>query len=364
MWTKIKMDIKQLMCRLTEDELEEQGKILTELLQSKMDLEIQKSSNAKHFTDLIKANDVQIEKQIPIVRDRQIERSVECRTEFNTPEPGKKTITRLDTMEVIFEGQMTDSECQDLFINNGADEADEADDENAQGQKLLAAPIDAEEVIRFDIYGEDDGKEEILINGNLYEVNGKLYKAIPAYDCCKGCAFDNGDVNCHCDCIANSVILTPADIPTGEVTGIGDGEDMDEADETVLPAEADQPTEKEETKRPVVCGTCGHPGELYHLAQGKQICSRCLVIKNQKNLDKIKTVISEKQEIQMRPVFGFGVVPESADLTCFRFMIGGKTGGKGSSWGTPVYLPGDYRTEGTDAAIYFNELSELGIKEG
>ncbi len=48
---QIKMDIRPLMCRLTEDELEEQGKILTELLQSKMDLEIEKSSSAKHFTD-------------------------------------------------------------------------------------------------------------------------------------------------------------------------------------------------------------------------------------------------------------------------------------------------------------------------
>lgn len=87
-------------------------------------------------------------------------------------------------------------------------------------------------------------------------------------------------------------------------------------------------------------------------------------IKNQKNLDRIETAIAEKQEILVRPTFGFGVVPESADLTCFRFTIGGKGGGKGSSWGMPVYLPGDYRTEGTDAAVYFKELSELGIKEG
>lgn len=353
MGTKIKMDIKLLMCRLTEEELEQESKHLTGLLTEKMNLEIEKSSSARHYSDAIKSVDLKIEKQIPIVRDRQIERDVECRIEFNTPEPGKKTVTRLDTMEVIFEGQMTDSECQDLFINT----EDVPEDENDQGQKLLAAPIDAEEVIRIDIYGEDDGKEEILINGNLYEVNGKLYKAIPAYNCCKGCAFDNGDVNCHCDCIANSVILTPADIPTGEVTGIGDGEETDESDLT-------DKTDKKEIRRPVVCGVCGHPGELYHLAQGKLICEKCLDIKNQKNLDKVETVISEKQEILVRPAFGFGVVPESADLTCFRFLIGKKDGGKGSSWGTPVYLPGDYRTEGTDAAVYFKKLSELGIKEG
>ena len=114
----------------------------------------------------------------------------------------------------------------------------------------------------------------------------------------------------------------------------------------------------------MVCGVCGHPGELYHLAQGKQICSRCLDIKNQKNLVKIEAAIAEKQEILVRPAFGFGVMPESADLTCFRFLIGKKDGGKGSSWGMPVYLPGDYQKEGTDAAAYFEELSQLDIKEG
>lgn len=288
MGTKIKMDIKQLMCRLTEEELEQESKHLTGLLTEKMNLEIEKSSSARHYSDAIKSVYLKIEKQIPIVRDRQIERDVECRIEFNTPEPGKKTVTRLDTMEVIFEGQMTDSECQDLFINN---EVDEDDDENAQGQKLLAAPIDAEEVI------------------------------------------------------------------DGEVVGIGDGEETDEADLT-------DETDKKEIRRPVVCGVCGHPGELYHLAQGKQICGKCLDIKNQKNLVKIEAAIAEKQEILVRPAFGFGVVPESADLTCFRFLIGKKDGGKGSSWGMPVYLPGDYQKEGTDAAAYFEELSQLDIKEG
>ena len=93
MGTKIKMDIKQLMCRLTEEELEQESKHLTGLLTEKMNLEIEKSSSARHYSDAIKSVDLKIEKQIPIVRDRQIERDVECRTEFNTPEPGKKTVT-------------------------------------------------------------------------------------------------------------------------------------------------------------------------------------------------------------------------------------------------------------------------------
>lgn len=352
MGTKIKMDIKQLMCRLTEEELEQESKHLTGLLTEKMNLEIEKSSSARHYSDAIKSVDLKIEKQIPIVRDRQIERDVECRIEFNTPEPGKKTVTRLDTMEVIFEGQMTDSECQDLFINNGADETDEADDENAQGQKLLAAPIDAEEVIRIEKWKEDP---EILKEGCLYEFNGKIYRGVhKSGSDCTGCAFNEKPMNEGCidlNCSENHVFLVPADIPTGEVVGIGDGEETDE-------------TDKKEIRRPVVCGVCGHPGELYHLAQGKLICGKCLDIKNQKNLVKIEAAIAEKQEILVRPAFGFGVVPESADLTCFRFLIGKKDGGKGSSWGMPVYLPGDYQKKGTDAAAYFEELSQLDIKEG
>lgn len=73
---KTKTEMRPLMCRLSEQELEEQGKALTDLLQEKAELEISKSSSARHYSDAIKAVDVKIEKQIPIVRDREIEREV------------------------------------------------------------------------------------------------------------------------------------------------------------------------------------------------------------------------------------------------------------------------------------------------
>ena len=357
MGTKIKMDIKQLMCRLTEEELEQESKHLTGLLTEKMNLEIEKSSSARHYSDAIKSVDLKIEKQIPIVRDRQIERDVECRTEFNTPEPGKKTVTRLDTMEVIFEGQMTDSECQDLFINNGADEADEADDKNARGQKLLAAPIDAEEVIRIEEEKEDP---EILKEGCLYEFNGKIYRGVhKSGSDCSGCAFEKKPMNEGCidlNCSENHVFLVPADIPTGEVTGIGDGEETDESDLT-------DKTDKKEIRRPVVCGVCGHPGELYHLAQGKLICGKCLDIKNQKNMDLIEQMISNGKKLKFRPQFGFGCRPELADTTIFRFLIGKKQGGKGSSWGMPIYKPGNFEDERTMARYFYRYLDENGVEE-
>ena len=352
---KTKTEMRPLMCRLSEQELEEQGKALTDLLQEKAELEISKSASARHYSDAIKAVDVKIEKQIPIVRDREIEREVECQIEFNTPETGKKRIIRLDTMEVIFEGQMTDSECQDLFINT---EDEPQEDENAHGQKLLPAPVDAEEVNRIEKWKEDP---EILKEGCLYEFNGKIYRGVhKSGSDCSGCAFEKKPMNEGCidlNCSENHVFLVPADIPTGKLTGIGDGEETDESDLT-------DETDKKEIRRPVVCGVCGHPGELYHLAQGELICRKCLDIKNQKNLVKIEAAIAEKQEILVRPAFGFGVVPESADLTCFRFLIGKKDGGKGSSWGMRVYLPGDYQKEGTAAADYYKQLIEDGVKEG
>ena len=67
---------QKLMCRLTEAELEEEGRKLTDLLQEKMELEVEKSSRNKYYTERIKGVDGRIEKQIPVVRDREIERDV------------------------------------------------------------------------------------------------------------------------------------------------------------------------------------------------------------------------------------------------------------------------------------------------
>ena len=356
MGMKMKTEKRHLMCRLSEHELEEQGKALTDLLQEKAELEISKSASARHYSDAIKAVDVKIEKQIPIVRDREIEREVECRIEYHLPEMGKKRITRLDTMEVIFEGQMTDSECQDLFINAEHTEEDSAEDEaiDVPAVKLLPAPADE---VPIHLEKPEPGKDnEIKLEaGKRYEINGKVYRCEDQSEGrtqCQGCIYDETDDE---DCIdyaltCMGVILKAEDAPAVEAPA----------------APEDKPAEEEttEVRRPVVCEKCGHPGHLYHVNQGTLMCDRCIDIKNEKNLNNIEEAIREKKTILVRPSFGYGCISEDADTTCFRFLIGKKDNGKGSSWGTPIYIPGDYRKEGSEAADYYKQLIEDGVKEG
>ena len=115
----------------------------------------------------------------------------------------------------------------------------------------------------------------------------------------------------------------------------------------------------------MVCEKCGHPGRLYHVNQGKLMCDRCIDIKNEKNLNKVETAIREKKQILVRPAFGFGCIGEHADTTCFRFTIYDKDDKKlYASWGTPIYIPGDYRKEGSEAAEYYTKLIENGVTEG
>lgn len=264
----VKTETRHLMCRLTEDELETESKTLTILLTEKAHLEIEKSSSNKRFSDLIKAKDVQIEKQIPIVRDREIEREVNVQIEFNVPDPGKKRITRLDTMEIIDECQMTDSECQDLFINQS---------EPPQDLPALPAPaevIDAEEV-------QSDPSDE-----------------------------------------------TSGDASEG------------------------------------TCSQCGITGKcIFHVDREKPLCGVCLDKKNRKNIDKLEREIAAKHRILMRPSFGYGCRKDFANTTVFRFMFcdEDRSDGKCSSWGTPIYLRGNYQTTGSQAEIYYRSLIEAGV---
>ena len=192
---------RDLMCRLTEVELEEEGRKLTDFLLEKATLEVEKSASNKHYADRIKAVDVRIEKQIPVVRDREIERKVACLVEYNVPEKGLKRVTRLDTNEVVETSEMTSDECQDLFLN--APEAETAPE--APAVKALPAPadenvIDAEEIVETPKAKTTKARNIIRVGcyayahpiaGRIYEIEGELYRAIKSTTQadCMLCAF-------------------------------------------------------------------------------------------------------------------------------------------------------------------------------
>lgn len=121
---------KILICQLTEDELKEESRKLTDLLLQKGRLEAEKKSMNSHYSERIKDIDEEIEAQIPIVQYNQKEKTVTFRVEFNVPESGFKTLFRLDSGEVFDVEKMTDDEIQDLFI--AAEETEETPEDTAE----------------------------------------------------------------------------------------------------------------------------------------------------------------------------------------------------------------------------------------
>ena len=107
----------EIPCRLTNDELEEESIKLTTLITEKAMLEARKKATVKDFNEQIKDLEREIDEQVPIVADRQKKKKVPCEIEYNTPEPGKKTITRISTGETVGVFDMTDDEKQDMFYN-------------------------------------------------------------------------------------------------------------------------------------------------------------------------------------------------------------------------------------------------------
>ncbi len=324
---------RTLKCRLTEAELEEEAKKLTAMLVEKSDLEARKRSSNQAYAEAIKALDIRIEDQIPIVRDREIERRVECLVEFNTPEKGFKRVTRRDTGEVIFTGEMTSDECQDLFLNAADDEADAAETVPPETKPL---PCSDEAVINVASNGNSIVETE---PGRLYNVNGKTVRAVSAddKDGCHNCVFDEDNESCGCfNC--DNTIFRPAD---------------------EKPAD-----EKPADDLPPACSHCGKTCEvLYHVDNERLLCVECMEHTTAAN--RAAQFLAEKHEddpnnhsFGFRAQFGYGCRMEHADTTCFRIRTYEQYGG--ACWGMHHYKPGNYRLEGTPAHEYYQHLKSLG----
>jgi len=127
-----KSKIKQtLPCVLTEEEKLSLGQEMAQASRKKAELE----SSLKEITSQYKAQIVQQENVIQqaarLIHDGYEYRPVDCEVEFNAPERGKKTITRLDTEETHVE-IMTMQEKADLFCNVEDNKEEEEDDTNAE----------------------------------------------------------------------------------------------------------------------------------------------------------------------------------------------------------------------------------------
>ena len=333
-----------LPCYLTPEELQTESQILVGLLQKKSSLEDEKRSTNSMYTERIKTVEEKIESQMPIVQYGRVDRLVDIKLEYHTPEEGMKRLTRLDTQSVIEIAPMTDDELQNLFINAGEPvEGEQADvsgttpveDSPAGGP---AEDLTAEEII--DYIPEEQTTDFICEPGKLYRFRGIIgrCKVIAQFETgCDKCAFkdncpaDTEPVNWDCD--TNDVTFIPYHTSTEQA-----GDDANRKEEETL------------------CSCCGaintnSGNKILHVSNNKAVCRICLAQKNEKYFNQVQEWHNKGHQVLFRPSFGFGCTDPKTDTTCFRFM------GSGHSWGSPVYKEGDYETPGTEAADFYAELT-------
>ena len=149
------------LVRFNEVELRMLTGEVTRLFWKRAHLEEEKKETAKAFADQIADLSMEISACMEELRLGGEMRPVVCIEEFNTPEPGKKTITRTDTGDVVAEKEMTLDEINDMFVQNGDDEIPEG----TEG---------TEEIAEREAVAEAAGIELCSIchvGGKLYHVN-------------------------------------------------------------------------------------------------------------------------------------------------------------------------------------------------
>ena len=85
------------------------------------DIERQKAEQAAHYGAELKAANLTAGELVAKYNQRYEMRQVECKIEFDTPEPGYKSYVRLDNGESIKEIRMTEAEKQRAFVFDAGD---------------------------------------------------------------------------------------------------------------------------------------------------------------------------------------------------------------------------------------------------
>ena len=329
----------ELLCRLSESELEEEAKKLTELIVEKSRQEADRKSISAAYGEHIKKLEEKIEDQVPIVADRQKRKMVSCLIEYNKPSLGKKTVTRLDLNTVVGVYDMTEDEKQDIFYNSETD-----DTIDVPAVKLLPAGADEVPIhLEKSEPGKDDNTE--LEVGKRYEIEGTVYRCVENAGQCDGCAFENDEDRCAEYCLGCS-------------PGIFKAEDASAAEAMATPedkpAEEEKMEQTEEMEEPDAaenhkCEDCGLvPAAGFVWLMNKWLCKACNDKRNRSKMDCLP--MNDLKGLKIRASHYNGV-------TNFRFIMRGKT-----SWGNPINLFGDFSDPNTesDALEFYHELKKKG----
>ncbi len=188
----------------------------------------------------------------------------------------------------------------------------------------------------------NDDRNETPLPGQLYSYRGKEYEFVPDTE---------GTFCANCDLQETPVCDS---FPTNECMGCF----MKSARQTLEDMEALEKKTKELESHLGTCAGCGNANvPVYHLSGGVAKCWHCIDKKNLEYMIKLKNGLAEGR-VLFRAQFGYGVLQEDADLTCFRFNF------QSGSWGTPIYKRGDYKVDGTEAQIFFAYLIAANAREG
>lgn len=108
----MKQTTERLRCNLTDDEKILAGKELAEQTSKLREIEEEKAQVVSEFKARTTAAEAMITVLGNKIRSGYEFRDVECKTELDDPEPGRKTTYRTDTLEIVRQEEMTEEEKQ------------------------------------------------------------------------------------------------------------------------------------------------------------------------------------------------------------------------------------------------------------
>lgn len=115
---------RTLSCNFSDEEKVKMAKDMAQANVQKAGIEMALKEAQAQYKSEIAAQEAIVARLSQKIHDGYEYRMVQCECEYNMPERGKKTITRLDTGETWVE-HMTDKEKSDLFMNTKDEEENE-----------------------------------------------------------------------------------------------------------------------------------------------------------------------------------------------------------------------------------------------
>ena len=105
---EIHTETRPLICKLTDQEIQELGQELSEMVIEFTKKELEKKEVAKSYNDVLSNMMAMIKKRSYLIDRGEEERDISCRIDWNHPVAGKKRVVRQDSYESWVEDMKPD----------------------------------------------------------------------------------------------------------------------------------------------------------------------------------------------------------------------------------------------------------------